>query len=72
MAVQDQQHRIWGVVEQPAAEVDERRTVQVAVVGGKAQLALGGDGRDEGDCDRSPVVATTGVRPTGAQVVPAW
>jgi hypothetical protein len=77
MAVQDQKDHAWGVVQQPTAEVDEHRAVQVAVVGGKAQLAFGGDGGDEVTAEmrltpnRSPVVATTGVWPTGAQVVPA-
>jgi hypothetical protein len=40
MTVQDQEHRAGGIVQQPAAEVDEHRTVQAALVGGKPQLAL--------------------------------
>jgi hypothetical protein len=73
MAIQNQNHRAWGVVQQPTAEIDEYRTVQVAVVGGKAQLAFGGDGRDQ--VDPEPIAGWSpppGVRPTGAQVVPAW
>jgi hypothetical protein len=43
MAIQDQKHRAGGVVQQPAAEVDEHLGVQVAVVGGEPQRPLGGD-----------------------------
>ena len=43
MAIQDQEHRARAVIQQPAAETDEHRAIQAALVGGKAQLALGGD-----------------------------
>src|SRR4029450_4442919 len=49
VAIQDQKHRTGGVMEQPTAEVDEHLAIQVAVVGGKPQLALGRHGRDQVD-----------------------
>ena len=72
MAVDDAKHRPRRVGKQPAAEADEHRRVQVAVVGGKPQRALGGDPESRLTATRSPVLRTTGVCPTGAQVVPAW
>ena len=70
MAVQDQEHRAWGVVQQPAAEVDEHRPVQAAVIGGKPQLALGGHRRDQVDPEPIVVGGHHGVCPISAQVIP--
>ena len=72
MAIQDHKHRAGAVIQQPAAEVDEHRAVEAALVGGKAQRARGVTAEIRLTPNRSPVVATIGGRPTGAQVVPAW
>jgi hypothetical protein len=71
MTVQDQKPRTRSVVEQPTAEVNEGGSVQVAVVGGNRSVPLAATAEIRLPPNRSPVAATTGVWPTGAQVVPA-
>jgi hypothetical protein len=73
MAVHGQVDRAVVVTEQAFAEVDEHRvalTVPSWIMNRSAPCAETAESMLSEN--RAPVAFTTGVRPTGAQVVPAW
>ncbi len=71
MAVDDQVDRALGVVQQLAAEADERGGSEGPWVGGEAQQPCAVTAGIMFRLCRAPVAFTIGVR-RPAQVVPAW
>ncbi len=60
------------VVQQPLAEINEHRGAGVALIDGEPQRAFADTAEIMCTECRAPVLRTSGVCPTGAQVVPAW